>query len=125
MFRRGRRGVGLWRLGRGESLSREDAGLPARTRASLCSGHICAHACRDGSEFWDPRTARYGLFDLWSFRHLCAVVSSGLGGGSLIYANVLIRKDEHWSVRDGYRGEAYEYWPVTRATLDPYDDVVE
>jgi cholesterol oxidase len=75
--------------------------------------------------FWNPRDGDYGLFDLWSFRHLDAVVSAGLGGGSLIYANVLIRKDEHWFVRDGYRGEAYEYWPVTRADLDPHYARVE
>src|SRR5689334_7288339 len=45
---------------------------------------------------WDPDNGLYGMFDVWSFRGLEAVVSSGLGGGSLIYANVLIRKDEHW-----------------------------
>ena len=28
------------------------------------------------------------------------MVSSGLGGGSLIYANVLLRKDEHWFTQD-------------------------
>jgi cholesterol oxidase len=77
------------------------------------------------SNFWDPHRARYGLFDMWSFRHLDAIVSAGLGGGSLIYANVLIRKDEHWFVRDGYRGEGYEYWPVTRADLNPHYDRVE
>ena len=46
--------------------------------------------------FWDPANGRTGLFDVWSFRRMSGVVSAGLGGGSLIYANVLIRKDEHW-----------------------------
>ena len=32
------------------------------------------------------------MFNLWSFKGIGAVVSSGLGGGSLIYANVLLRK---------------------------------
>jgi cholesterol oxidase len=49
---------------------------------------------------------------------LNAVVSSGLGGGSLIYANVLVRKDEKWFVKDGFKDGVYEYWPVTRADLD-------
>src|SRR4051812_29634619 len=46
--------------------------------------------------FWDPSQGLQGLFDIWSFRKLEAVISAGLGGGSLIYANVFIRKDERW-----------------------------
>lgn len=42
--------------------------------------------------FWDPSARRYGLFDAWTFRGLEGIVSSGLGGGSLIYANVMLRK---------------------------------
>ncbi len=49
------------------------------------------------TNFWDPSEGLYGLFDLWSFRSFEAVVSSGVGGGSLIYANVLRRKE-----RDSY-----------------------
>jgi cholesterol oxidase len=75
--------------------------------------------------FWDPSQGRHGLFDLWSFSGLDAVCASGLGGGSLIYANVLLRKDEHWFVRDDHSGGAYEDWPVTRAELDPHYDRVE
>src|SRR4051794_34271938 len=47
-----------------------------------------------GVNFWDPSGGRHGLFDVWSFRGLDAIVSAGLGGGSLIYANVLLRKPE-------------------------------
>ena len=47
------------------------------------------------------------------------VVSSGLGGGSLIYANVLLRKDEHWFTQDIPGGSGQEQWAVTRADLDP------
>lgn len=50
--------------------------------------------------FWEPKDELFGLFDIKSFRKLEAVVSSGLGGGSLIYANVLLRKDEKWFVAD-------------------------
>ena len=70
--------------------------------------------------FWDPSDGLHGMFDIWSFRGLEAVVSSGLGGGSLIYANVLLRKDEKWFVREDTSKKGYEYWPVTRADLDPH-----
>jgi cholesterol oxidase len=53
------------------------------------------------------------------------VVSSGLGGGLLIYANVLIRKDEKWFVKEDLQRGGYEYWPVTRADLNPNYDQVE
>ena len=72
--------------------------------------------------FWDPSEGLQGLFDLWSFSGLDALVSSGLGGGSLIYANVLLRKDEKWFVQDGPGGES---WPVSRAELDPHYDRAE
>jgi cholesterol oxidase len=46
--------------------------------------------------FWDPSEGDYGMFNVWSLAGFDALVSSGLGGGSLIYANVLLRKDEKW-----------------------------
>src|SRR4249919_2400218 len=49
------------------------------------------HEMRDN--FWDPSNGQFGLFNVWSFQDIDAVISSGLGGGSLIYANVLLRKD--------------------------------
>ena len=42
--------------------------------------------------FWDPSAGLHGLFEMWSFSRVRALVSSGLGGGSLIYANVMLRK---------------------------------
>jgi cholesterol oxidase len=75
--------------------------------------------------FWDPSEDLHGLFDVWSFRGLEALVSSGLGGGSLIYANVLLRKDPKWFVTEDLEGGGYEDWPVTRADLDPHYDRVE
>jgi cholesterol oxidase len=70
--------------------------------------------------YWDPSRGKYGIFNIWSFKHLDALVSSGLGGGSLIYANVLLRKDEASFVnRPG------ESWPVTRVDLEPHYDAVE
>ena len=75
--------------------------------------------------FWDPSEGLYGLFNIWRFKNSEAVVSSGLGGGSLIYANVLIRKDEKWFVKEDIHKGGYEYWPMTRADLDPHYDQVE
>ncbi|MBO2451027.1 GMC family oxidoreductase [Actinomadura barringtoniae] len=76
--------------------------------------------------FWDPAEGLYGMYDVWGFHGFDSVVSSGLGGGSLLYANVMLRKDEHWFVKDEEMpGGGYESWPVTRADLDPHYDVVE
>jgi cholesterol oxidase len=76
--------------------------------------------------FWNPGAGLYGMFDVWRFSGCDSVVSSGLGGGSLIYANVLLRKDEHWFVKDDPLPHGgYESWPVTRADLDPHYDEVE
>ena len=75
--------------------------------------------------FWDPSEGLHGLYDFWSFHRLHALVASGLGGGSLIYANVLMRKDEKWFVKEDLAAGGLEYWPVTRADLDPHYDRVE
>ncbi|MDX1615548.1 MAG: FAD-dependent oxidoreductase, partial [Candidatus Promineifilaceae bacterium] len=75
--------------------------------------------------FWDPSAGLYGLYHVWSFKHVEAVVASGLGGGSLIYANVLIRKDEKWFVQEDWEQGGYEFWPITRRDLDPHYDRVE
>ena len=73
--------------------------------------------------FWNPKGGFHGLYDFWSFHRIQALVASGLGGGSLIYANVLLRKDERWFVKEGEDG--YESWPVTRADLEPHYDHAE
>ncbi|MEV7660309.1 GMC oxidoreductase [Paenarthrobacter sp. NPDC089316] len=79
-----------------------------------------------GRNFWDPDRGLYGLFDAWTFRGTEGLVSSGLGGGSLIYANVLLRKDEKWFVNESpVPGGGYENWPFTRADLDPFYKAAE
>jgi cholesterol oxidase len=65
--------------------------------------------------FWDPSEGLHGVFDAWSFRGIGGVVASGLGGGSLLWSNVVLRKDESTFVR-----EDGEYWPVTYADLVPH-----
>jgi cholesterol oxidase len=74
--------------------------------------------------FWDPSEGLHGMFDVWSFDGLESIVSSGLGGGSLIYANVLIRKDPKWFVREE-SGPGYEYWPVTYENLETHYERAE
>ncbi|MFG2000770.1 GMC oxidoreductase [Spirillospora sp. NPDC048911] len=77
-----------------------------------------------GRAFWDPDAGLYGMYDVWSFRGYDSVVSSGLGGGSLIYANVMLRKPERWFVNETPDG-GYEPWPITYDDLDPHYEAVE
>lgn len=77
------------------------------------------------SNVWDPSAGAHGLYNVWSFRKIEALVSAGLGGGSLIYANVLLRKDERWFRQRRPDGSGTEDWPVTRAELEPHYDAVE
>ena len=70
--------------------------------------------------FWDPSEGHYGMYNVWSFDKLGALVCSGLGGGSLIYANILIRKDPETFVRD-----EHESWPITYDDLEEHYERVE
>ncbi len=68
--------------------------------------------------FWDPEDRKYGFMEFRDYAEsdLMSVSASGLGGGSLIYANVLMRMPP----------EFFEGWPggITREKLDPYYDKV-
>lgn len=77
-----------------------------------------------GKNFWDPSSGFYGLFDIWSFKKSGALVSSGLGGGSLIYANIHIRKDPKWFKEDR-PGGGYDPWPITYEQLECHYERVE
>ena len=72
---------------------------------------------------WDPSEGKHGFFDVWSFSGLGAVVSSGLGGGSLIYANVILPKDK-WSFVEETAFDGPRPWPVSREELDPHYEAV-
>ena len=80
---------------------------------------------RARESFWDPERGLIGMYHYWSFKGIDALVSAGLGGGSLIYANVFLRKDEKWFVQEDVNDGGYEYWPVSREDLDPHYDRVE
>ena len=79
------------------------------------------------TNFWDPKAGLHGMFDVWSFRGLETVVAAGLGGGSLIYANVMLRKPDAWfrNQPHPYRPGVSETWSFTRADLDPHYDAVQ
>jgi len=77
-----------------------------------------------GQNFWDPSSGLFGLFDIWSFKKSGALVSSGLGGGSLIYANIHLRKDPQWFKEDREDG-GYDPWPITYECLEPHYERVE
>jgi cholesterol oxidase len=70
-----------------------------------------------GRNFWDPSEGLHGLFDVWSFRGLGGIVASGLGGGSLLWSNVVLRKD-----RSTFVQEEGESWPVSYDDLEPHYD---
>jgi cholesterol oxidase len=76
------------------------------------------------SNWWDPSENLYGMYDLWSFKGIEALVSSGLGGGSLIYANVFLRKDPNWFVEDLEDGSTRP-WPVSYDDLVPHYEAAE
>lgn len=75
--------------------------------------------------FWDPAEGLYGLYDIWSFKGSGALVSSGLGGGSLIYANVLIRKDPKWFRDRDPESGIEKPWPVKGEHLETHYSQVE
>ncbi|MBI4965785.1 MAG: GMC family oxidoreductase [Desulfomonile tiedjei] len=68
--------------------------------------------------FWDPSDGMFGLYEYQSFGRTDIDVwtASGLGGGSLIYANVLYEMPP----------EFFAGWPggITRQVLQPYYDKV-
>ena len=69
---------------------------------------------------WDPSEGLHGLMNVWEFRGLGGIVASGLGGGSLLYSNVLIRKDASTFVREDLDRGGWEHWPVTYEDLEPH-----
>ncbi len=65
--------------------------------------------------FWDPGAGLHGLLEMWSFSRVRALVSSGLGGGSLIYANVMLPKPPETFAADP--SNDCLPWPVSAAAL--------
>ena len=126
-LRRDRRRVGLRRIGDGLPAGRgRQARARARARPPLSARVLHPQPVPGARELLGPAagpgracttTGRSRASTRWS--------RAGLGGGSLIYANVFIRKDENWFVQEDLDDGGYEYWPVNRAELDPHYDRVE
>jgi cholesterol oxidase len=75
-----------------------------------------ARTPREMSEnFWDPSAGLHGLFEMWSFSRVRALVASGLGGGSLIYANVMLPKPSQ--TFEASPSNADLPWPLTADDL--------
>src|ERR1700757_5349627 len=53
---------------------------------------------RLAENLWDPRHGLYGMFDVWAFRGIEALVSNGLRGGALHYAHVVLWTEPAWFV---------------------------
>jgi len=63
----------------------------------------------------------HGLFDVRNFEHIDALISAGLGGGSLIYANVFLQPpeevfDARWP-ENCKKAELQPYYAVSKAVL--------
>jgi cholesterol oxidase len=78
---------------------------------------------------WDPQRGRHGLFEYQDFKGISALTASGLGGGSLIYANVMLRKDPATFAADGLPLESGELdrhyeavWEMQRPERYPWAD---
>jgi cholesterol oxidase len=69
--------------------------------------------------FWHPVLNPGGMFDLRLMKDLSVLTAAGVGGGSLVYANVQLRapaavfEDAHWPAA------------IDRSALDPYYDRTE
>ena len=74
---------------------------------SYAPGEFARAPWEFGRNFWQPKKGQRGLFDVWSFKGCEAVVSAGLGGGSLIYSNAMVRPPAEWLAD----------WPVEYADL--------
>ena len=66
-----------------------------------------------GRQFWRPGRQRLGLYEIRQFVNLQGLLGAGVGGGSLIWANVVIEAPEQVFAHN---------WPagVTRDALEPY-----
>ena len=110
-------------------LRRRDHRLPAgRSRVTRAACSSAAGASR-GEDFiddpddapkllWHESVNPGGMFDVRLLRDVSVICAAGVGGGSLVYANVQLRAPAEVFERD---------WPaaITRAGLDPWYDMTE
>jgi cholesterol oxidase len=73
-----------------------------------------------GRAFWDPDEGLHGMFEIWHFSGLDVICASGLGGGSLIYANVMLPKDPDTFAKEDLAAGGREHWPITAQDLEEH-----
>src|SRR5918997_1900544 len=88
--------------------------------------------------FWAPRLGMRGIFRLSTFKHVAIVSGSGVGGGSLGYANTLYRarrrfyEDPQWADLDDWESALAPHYDEAERMLgvvaydedDPADDLL-
>ena len=90
--RRRRRRLGIRRRDRGLPAGRSRAArLRARARAALRAGDFADEPARAPELLWHERLNPDGLFDVRCMRDVAVITAAGVGGGSLVYANVQLR----------------------------------
>ncbi|UXA18253.1 GMC oxidoreductase [Mycobacterium sp. SMC-4] len=78
------------------------------------------------ANFWDPGRDLHGMFDVRSFIGIDAIVASGLGGGSLIYANVMLRMEPDAFTQPHPDNQTlWENWSFDYEDLEPHYRAVE
>ncbi len=68
--------------------------------------------------YWLPKLGLKGLWRLTFFKDVAIISGSGVGGGSLVYANTLYRAEERFR-------EAYDAACGEHVDLEPYYDIAE
>ena len=110
--------------GRASAAASRRAGSPRPGGGCACSSAAGASAAttsstgpsRRGELIWHPRANPGGMFDVRLMRDLVVITAAGVGGGSLVYANVQLRAPaEVFEDRAGRRRSP-------RATLEPWYD---
>lgn len=124
-LRRSRARLGFRRLRHGVSpgQGRSKGGRP-RARQGIPPGVLRADSGADAHELVGPEQGPLRAVPVVVVQGHRGALSSGLGGGSLIRANVLLRKDPSWFVEDRPDGSTRP-WPVGYDELVPHYEAAE
>lgn len=72
------------------------------------------------ANFWGPSAGFHGMYQFWKFDRIDAITASGLGGGSLIYANVMLEKPTDWFTQKTPCQSRIETWSFDHEDLAPH-----
>jgi cholesterol oxidase len=111
--------VGLRRLGRGlPAGAGRRLGASCSSAAAVAAGRLPAHAAPVARSAVGAAQGGHGLYEYHHFKGLDSLTASGLGGGSLIYANVMLRKDPETFAADGLPLEPADLDATTTPSRD-------